>query len=148
MIARAPARAVLADLMLELGGPGDVRAIRRWAPGQLRETEILALLDEVERPRREAFEADVLATIRDRRYPSADQIAYTRDVRAALAREAQRPVEQRRAETAIRISVHNERVGLKGQVLSGDQARWRRDMLTRLGWRKGRGDRWHAPESR
>ena len=48
MTASKEARAVLRDLMVELGGPTVFRKVRGWAEGQPREAEIITLCDEVE----------------------------------------------------------------------------------------------------
>lgn len=115
------AREMIIDLMLELGGPTLVRSIRRWAKGHPRNEEITVLLDIIEAPRRARFEELALKTIRDGRYPSAAQIEATRRGTSFLTDP--------------------------GRTLTADEVRWRRELLTRLGWKVGRGDRWHAPES-
>lgn len=136
--ASAETRAVLRDLLRELGAPTALRKARRWAEQHApAHATLWALLDEAERPQRLAFEALVMEAIELNLYPSADALDIVRHLRTMRRLKPDWPEERRwRHVCEGRAS---------GLVLDGDQARWRRALLERLGWRKGRGDRWIPP---
>ena len=71
-------RAVLDDLVKELGGPRHLHSVWGWSRNQPRRGEIRALVREVEAPERNAFIARLNSALTRGRYPSAVNVTGAR----------------------------------------------------------------------